>query len=284
MKIAIIGCSHSAGNYYSNPITGRVALDHESGYIPYLAKIFPQHDFHSFSTPGTGYMIQKIAINEVYERGYDMVIIQLTDIRSTFSIYNTDDTFNNGWLFKEKKHIDNYKMFTLHLSDAINVSHPNLNFLDVNIPQQDPNYNFRGSARGAARASSKKIINLLNNRLFSDLVLDTNSIFGYGFKYWMLNLPDYLNNMFEHFFILDWSSNYYCNTVLEDVARRDFKESVFEWFEQKLMTNNKLTEGQATALANRITRPHGGHLPITYQYAMVDEILLKNERFVNLLD
>jgi hypothetical protein len=129
---------------------------------------------------------------------------------------------------------------------------------------------------------SYKNFDLYNNPCFQKYTLESKMLQD-NFNYWMMML-DWYDSRFKHFFVLDWCADYYNFTKFKKIARRDWKESVLDFFIRQLQDRNNLTRNQSLAVANRLMEAYGGHLNADQQSDMLTHHILRNPRLLSLLD
>lgn len=275
MKIAVIGCSHSSGLFVS-----QMGIDREQGWVPYFASLFPQHQFVSLSTESTGYPIQNLSIEYAKEINCDVVILQMIDIRSSFSVPTVQrDSSTFSTLHEQKAKTKNFEMISIPRDMQASLSHDNYKFItDFNKHQTNR------LTWAFGRDLDRAFADVRDNNMFIEIINENDDILLDNFKYWIYNMDKLLSSYFEHYFIYDFSPYYYNYTIFKDIIRKDWEMSVYEWFHQYLKKEYNISDKQSIRMANTILRPLGGHLPIYYQHLSVDEFLLTNERLVNLLE
>lgn len=112
MKVAILGCSHSAG------LVSKMSVDMEKGWVPMLAKLYPDHEFHVYATAGHGYYNMQQGIRSAYLQNCDMIILQNTTPREWIPICDTDTLFKSKRLVGTPNVVRHYKN-----QHGVNVKH-----------------------------------------------------------------------------------------------------------------------------------------------------------------
>ena len=103
MKVAIIGCSHSAGVMgkravrlpYLKRDKARQNLDPSKGWTHELAKKYPQHEFYVFANAGYGYHLAELAFKKIFLMDCDIVIHQETTPREFVPLCSTETLFQS---------------------------------------------------------------------------------------------------------------------------------------------------------------------------------------------
>lgn len=305
MKIGIIGCSQSAALtsfYYERNKNTNAQAYHSycDGYPYFLAKLYPQHSFYLVASPGTGFDIYKLAIPFLKEHAIDVLLLQLTDIRYTYSITSqiikNEKLIDPDNIFQERPHhpLTNLKHYIIspkktktHIRKHITYNR----YQYVNDVKKLPPSLVSKETTDIEMFDITRTQNLHKLLSVFDTTISTSKILKEDLyrdeinKYWLLNINKNLKANFDNFFILDGTSIFYRNTIFEHIARQDWQMSIFEWFVDYLKKlYNFKNESQAISLVNHIIEPYGGHIPGLYYQDFVNDVILTNQRFASILN
>ena len=287
MKFGITGCSHSAGAF--NDSKFNTSIDRNAGWVGQLANIYPEHDFILFAKEGTGSTHQEAVLNYFISEQVDVAILQLTDsrvsigqnyYRSPAEIYERPVPLSHVE-YASSEFILQSKTKNLRVCD-----YDRFWQLCCSVEYTDYITNFKKHYPSRPHwmffRDSYKNFDLYNNPCFQKYTLESKMLQD-NFNYWMMML-DWYDSRFKHFFVLDWCADYYNFTKFKKIARRDWKESVLDFFIRQLQDRNNLTRNQSLAVANRLMEAYGGHLNADQQSDMLTHHILRNPRLLSLLD